>query len=320
MNILFPQNLLRSSLILAALNVIFFAPLSAQTEKTSDEAWTRIESFSKDFSIAIPTGEYLAYNQKGKIRIWYTHQGRSVTVSMEKNGNAKQMLKTLVASSHDPRFRTSDAPEYQTIQLDDFLGRWYTNTSEKSGSEYYSFDIASSHGWYSITVRAPKGSSEFTQRFLGTARLGGKPLINSKLPDVRETKTVSIDSLPTSDVVAQALKQPAPASLKLEKYLTIDSPKEPDTSIYSRDLIVLSKPRPSYTDDARQRNIQGKVALMVEFRSNGTIGSIHVVNSLGGGLDGEAFEVAKQIKFLPAEIDGKPVDLSRRMEFSFTIY
>jgi TonB family protein len=89
---------------------------------------------------------------------------------------------------------------------------------------------------------------------------------------------------------------------------------------YSRPLIVLRKPRPSYTDDARSASISGTVKLKALFRATGEISGITVVNKLDDGLDRNAVDVVRKIKFLPAEIDGKPVDVFRTLEYSFTLY
>lgn len=311
---------LKYSLVLVALHSVLLVTAFAQTPKINSDEWTRIESDSKDFSIALPAADCLVDNEKGKVWIWYSNKDRAFSVSMEKNGSAKIRLKALIASGHDTRFRKADEPDYQTIELDDFIGRWYTKTSDKNGSEYYSFDFASSHGTYHVSVHAPKGDSEFAHRFLGTARLGDKPLIKSDIPDTHESKTISINTLQTSDAVLQALKQAAPHDLKFNKELVPDISTSDIDSVYSRGLLILLKPRAEFTDEARSRNIQGAVVLIVKFLANGSIGSIRVAKSVGGGLDRSAFNAARQIKFIPPEINGKPVDVTRRVEYDFSIY
>ena len=54
--------------------------------------------------------------------------------------------------------------------------------------------------------------------------------------------------------------------------------------------------------------------------ADGTIGPIKLVKSLDRGLDNEAFKAAKRVKFLPSEIAGKPVDRSREIQYTFSIY
>jgi TonB family protein len=92
-----------------------------------------------------------------------------------------------------------------------------------------------------------------------------------------------------------------------------------EKSIRSRQLIILSKPRAHFTDKARERGIQGIVKVTVTFLASGTIGAIRITKSLDPGLDKSVFEAAKRIKFLPAEVDGKPVDTKRTFEYGFSI-
>jgi TonB family protein len=88
----------------------------------------------------------------------------------------------------------------------------------------------------------------------------------------------------------------------------------------SKKLEVLFKPRPNYTDEARKAGIQGVVRLRVTFLADGTIGSIVPLNNLGYGLTEQAIIAAKQIRFNPELRDGRPVTVTRVVEYNFTIY
>lgn len=83
---------------------------------------------------------------------------------------------------------------------------------------------------------------------------------------------------------------------------------------------ILSKPRASYTDTARQQGVQGKVVLRVTFQSNGQIGAISAVSGLPGGLTEKAIAAARGITFEPAMKNGSPYSVTRTIEYSFTIY
>lgn len=84
-------------------------------------------------------------------------------------------------------------------------------------------------------------------------------------------------------------------------------------------LELISKPSPVYTEEARQLRIQGDVALSVVFQANGTIRILGVVKSLGHGLDQAAQQAASQIRFKPAQRDGKPVDFSATVRIEFRL-
>jgi len=310
------QDRSKVSLGIITLSFVLLAFITglSQTAATNSGEWTRIESVSKDFSVALPSGDYLTYNENGRANIWYEEHGRSFAVNMEKGDWAKGRFK---AWSDPNRDTSSD----QVIKLGDFIGRWYTQTSEKTGTQYYWFQFASSHGWYSVSVRVPKDDSEIAQRFIRSIRLKGKPIIKGVAPDTSESQTVRVDTYKTSDLFKQALKeQPNAKDLRLEEYSGPLGPTRIDSTIYSRDLMILEKPRPSYTDEARMHNITGTVRLRVTFLADGTIGAIKVAKSLDKGLDRQTFEAAKRMKFVPAEIDGKPVDIEQYVEYTFSIY
>lgn len=85
-------------------------------------------------------------------------------------------------------------------------------------------------------------------------------------------------------------------------------------------LKLLSKPKPAYTDLARQYNVQGNVLLRVTFLADGKIGSISAVEKLPFGLTYNAIEAAKLMKFEPPKRNGVSYNVTKTVQFSFTIY
>ena len=83
---------------------------------------------------------------------------------------------------------------------------------------------------------------------------------------------------------------------------------------------ILEKPRPEYTDQARNNLVEGEIRLLVGFDADGTIGHILVLRTLGYGLDQQAVRAARRIKFVPATVDGKPVPTVMQVLYSFDIY
>jgi TonB family protein len=88
----------------------------------------------------------------------------------------------------------------------------------------------------------------------------------------------------------------------------------------SSGIVVISKPRPSYTDKARHSNTQGTVVLRVTFLSNGGVGSISPTKELPDGLTEQAIAAARKIAFLPAIADGLPITVTKQVEYTFSIY
>jgi len=81
-------------------------------------------------------------------------------------------------------------------------------------------------------------------------------------------------------------------------------PQEPA----STPIVVLAKPLPTYTAEARQLKIQGDVTLQVRFMASGQVEVLRVISGLGHGLDEQAKLAAERIRFRPATRGGHAVD------------
>lgn len=73
-------------------------------------------------------------------------------------------------------------------------------------------------------------------------------------------------------------------------------------------IVVLWKPLPAYTTEARELKIQGNVTLKVCFTASGHVEVLEVLRGLGHGLDQQAKIAAEHIRFKPATRDGHPVN------------
>jgi TonB family protein len=83
---------------------------------------------------------------------------------------------------------------------------------------------------------------------------------------------------------------------------------------------ILAKPRPSYTDAARQAYVQGSVILRVTFLASGQIGGVSAVTGLPNGLTEQAIAAAHRIVFEPAKLNGVPQSVTKQIEYTFSIY
>ncbi len=86
--------------------------------------------------------------------------------------------------------------------------------------------------------------------------------------------------------------------------------------------VITSKPKPSYTDSARQNQIQGTIRVQCILDRSGTVRDIKVVfgSELGYGLPEKAIAAARLIKFTPAVKDGHPVSVQVTLEYYFSVY
>jgi TonB family protein len=84
-------------------------------------------------------------------------------------------------------------------------------------------------------------------------------------------------------------------------------------------VVIVSKPNPVYSDEARKLGIEGDVLVDVVFLASGTVQVNHVVKGLGHGLDEAAVRAAGQIKFKPALQNGAPVDFPATVHIVFQL-
>ena len=83
---------------------------------------------------------------------------------------------------------------------------------------------------------------------------------------------------------------------------------------------IAFRPEPSYTEEARQNALSGSVLLKAIFTADGAVTNIKVASGLPYGLEENAIEAAKKIKFIPAMKDGKLVSTWMQLEYNFNLY
>jgi len=86
------------------------------------------------------------------------------------------------------------------------------------------------------------------------------------------------------------------------------APKHVDSAPAIQPVVILEKPNPAYTDEARKLGVEGEVLVEVIFRASGQVQTVRVVKGLGHGLDEAALRAAGQIRFKPALQEGHAVD------------
>ena len=84
--------------------------------------------------------------------------------------------------------------------------------------------------------------------------------------------------------------------------------------------VILSKPEPTYTENARRNQVAGTVVLRVVLHASGHVSEIRVVRGLPYGLTKRAMEAAKRIKFKPAMKDGRAISQFMIIEYNFSPY
>jgi len=84
--------------------------------------------------------------------------------------------------------------------------------------------------------------------------------------------------------------------------------------------VVITKPEPRYTKEARKNGITGTVVLRAVFSSSGVVTNIHPVTYLPDGLTEQSIEAAKQIRFIPAVKDGRFVSMWMELQYNYNLF
>jgi len=87
----------------------------------------------------------------------------------------------------------------------------------------------------------------------------------------------------------------------------------------TRKAIITFKPEPGYTEEARRNHVEGPLRLRVVLGLSGEVTNVSVVKGLPDGLTEKAIAAARQIRFTPAEKDGRTVSQFAVVEYFFQL-
>jgi periplasmic protein TonB len=82
---------------------------------------------------------------------------------------------------------------------------------------------------------------------------------------------------------------------------------------------LLHEVKPDYTEEARQKGLEGEVVMEIVVRQNGSVGDVKVLHGMGLGLDQRAIEAVRQWRFTPANRFGQPVDVIVEVSVEFRL-
>ena len=103
----------------------------------------------------------------------------------------------------------------------------------------------------------------------------------------------------------------------------LDSQSNPEEILSSKAVDtrveITSKPKPSYTKEARRLGVQGFVVLKVVLSASGKVGRVRVVKRLPAGLTENAIKAVCKLEFRPAMKDGRPVSQWVNVEYVFRL-
>ena len=301
--------------------VICFA--QEQTDGKNEIKWTRIETKDKDLSVSLPNGFLVDAEPKEggqKTRIIGFQNGFVMELTIYEAGNSKERLDWVHPGERD---------KVTAFRSNGFDGKNIVSNEDGFSSSIY---LAWEKKFYRLFVRGENEQSPQVTRFLYSIKLNGQPLFVQKTPKVDSAEEiVSVSSLKTSDEVLAALKRKS-EDVKISYVLNSAKNKTPeDKTKYSRPPIILYQPRPEpdrnaiprkqFADDKPQAiSFRCRLTLL----ANGQIGEITVLSSFPEYVTEiykrNVMNSVRQIRFVPAQINGKNVDSQTETQTRFVLF
>jgi TonB family protein len=185
---------------------------------------------------------------------------------------------------------------------------------------------------YSLKTQALLGLYERASAVIAEERRGAYDYDEATIREARAAQTLRLKE--ASESLAEYLRLRPDAEDAAEMRETLESinfyaragaAADPSRKIYgTRDGIkraqILAKPTPGYTEAARQAGVSGVVRVRVVLGADGTVRHVLVLRRLSHGLTEKAIEAARQVRFNPATLDGRPVSQYVVLEYGFNLH
>jgi TonB family protein len=279
--------------LLACLSILLASVGDAQTQ-TQAAAWLRYTVKGEDFSVTLPVEPWMKTSEVFVTRL---QKGRLERFIEARAG--KVVYRVYVYENPKPRQSLQDFVAEQTRGSDlDLTFERELNVAKFSGKQYSSHDrdfpsteqfFATEGRLYRFVVLGATAEHADAQQFFSSVMFGKK----------QEGIQILEDSGPQSSGVGPG--------------------RSVDIGVDTKARLI-SKPEPSYTDDAKRNQIVGTVVLKAVFAASGKVTNIRVVQGLPYGLTERAIEAARKIRFVPASKEGKYVSMWMQLEYNFNLY
>lgn len=303
------------SILAALLFTLLFLPMFAVGQNNQSAEWIRVQSDNGEFSIEFPaqhifiadkTGFSVSENSNNysleEMRMFNAFQDKTL-LSFECYKANKKALKAI--GNEDDK-NTGSASETKNA---DFTIRQFV---KKNADSYTIRQYFNSKNYiYILTASSRVGETPTMKRFFdslifdpsASAKAGNNLIAGAILFSALKVSQIEIDEKP------EPLKKPDDKNTP--------SPPSPDNIL---PLLLISKPRPAYTDAARMGGQIGTIQMRLTFSKDGGIVKAGFLKTLKYGLVRQAFFAALRIKFLPSEKDGEPQTVAKIVEYSFSLY
>jgi TonB family protein len=291
-------------------NTDFPAAHALFSSQEAESKWLRVSPKGEEFSILTPVAPTLLKGGRD-----YFRSGSSERILEERayGGYASEFIfyiesyrasrpKSLLKSLDDKRYPLRVMESEIKIQGHD--AKQYRLTHEHYYGKY--FEVITKKHVYLMTLASRGAGNTSVERFISSLILGD----NITEPATGQVMDVS-DSPLYHSAVSTIASPPATVQPPIKAY----KPSEA-----GRKAVIVSRPEPNYTDEARRKQVMGTVILRGVFGADGQVRDLKVKQSLEGGLTEKAIAAALSLRFFPAEKDGQLVSQYIQIEYNFNLY
>lgn len=142
-------------------------------------------------------------------------------------------------------------------------------------------------GMYEVQIKQPR-----MNLFQQTVEVGGEAVrVYAVLPLARVVEEVEV-----STKMAAGTRKSAPLQRAIRAGGKVEPPE------------ALGRLRPSYPPGAAARGVEGSVILSAMIRKDGLVDDVRVMGSPDTELEEEAIRILTKCHFVPAKLNGQPVD------------
>jgi len=294
-----PIAVLILALCLLPLSTSTGQPATAEMPARSQSDWLRLAPRDEEFSVLTPAQPSLLIQADG---YRFSEGGEKVLQNRSYSGYSDGfvfVIESYTAAHPDRLLKDIDRiagmgrlrlKVLENVTLGGFEVKKYEIGLDNFAGYVYAF-VTAKHVYRLLLASRDKNHPSFN-RFISSMTLGDTTGVVGSVPPKIEDASVSVDY---SDPVI--------------------SGKET-----TQRAIVVWKPEPTYTESARHNQRSGTVALKGVFTSSGEVIIVRVIKGLEDGLTEKAIEAAKQVRFFPAEKDGKLVSFALQFEYNFSLY
>lgn len=288
-------------------NTDFPAARNLFSSQEAETQWQRVSPKGEEFSILTPVAptllkggrDYFKSGSSERILEEHAYGGYAgefiFYIESYRASRPKSLLKSLDDSRYPLRVMESE------IKIQGHDVKQYRLAHENFYGKY--LEVVTKNHIYLITLASRGENNTSVERFISSLSLGD---------NIREPATGQVLDVKNSPLYKSAISgETGPPKTPGKIYKPND---------VTRKAIVVGRPEPPYTEEARQKQVMGTVVLRGVFAADGQVRDLRVVSGLDAGLTGKAIEAALSLRFFPAEKDGQLVSQYIQIEYNFNLY